>query len=108
MDGLDAPTFVAWPARALRGGSGRARARAGAARRRAGGQGCVRAGGSLAIFIRLCRATDQGAAVPRQDRWRDRPCPISGQRFRSSAQAFARARAIGAAKSVSLKKTRQC
>ena len=35
-------------------------------------------------FIRLCHATDQGAALPRQDRWRGKPSHVTGQRFRSS------------------------
>ena len=30
------------------------------------------------FFIRLCRATDQGASLPRQDRWCDRPCHVNG------------------------------
>ena len=70
-----------------------------------------------AIFIRLCRATDQGAAVPRQDRWRGRALPrhrsaipvaATSARGRTTmhgaAQAFGRTREIDAAKNVSLKK----
>jgi len=68
-------------------------------------------------YIRLCRAMDQGAGVPRQDRWRGRALPrlrsallvaatsaLCRTGMHGAAQAFGRARAIGAAKSVSLKK----
>ena len=105
-DGLDAPAFVARPARALLGGSGRPRRgrahgrpgvlaagrvralwRRGAARRRAGGRAgwrvCGRAG-SLAIFIWPCRAMLCGAALPCQDGWRGRPYHVNRQPFRSS------------------------
>ena len=45
----------------------------------------ARAGGTgRGAFIRLCRATDQGAALPHQDRWRGRPCHVNGQPVRSS------------------------
>jgi len=68
-------------------------------------------------YTRLCRATDQGAALPRQDRWRDKALPrqrsavmvaatsgLCHAAMYGAAQAFGRARAIGAAKSVSFKK----
>jgi len=68
-------------------------------------------------YIRLCRAMDQGAAVPRQDRWRGRALPrqrsallvaatsaLCRASMHGAAQAFGRARAIGVAKSVSFKK----
>ena len=77
---------------------------------RCSGSGTGRGGG----YTRLCRATDQGAALPRQDRWRDRALPrqrpalpvaatsaLCRAAMHSAAQAFGRARAIGAAKSVS-------
>ena len=32
-------------------------------------------------FIRLCQATDQGAALPRQDRWRGKPSHVIDQQF---------------------------
>jgi len=64
---------------------------------------------------------DQGAALPRQDRWRGRALPrqrpallvaatsaICRATMHGAAQVFGRARAIGAAKSVSFKKNRQC
>ena len=72
-------------------------------------------------YIRLCRAMDQGAGVPRQDRWRGRALPrlrsallvaatsaLCRASMHGAAQAFGRARAIGVAKSVSWKKNRQC
>ena len=31
-------------------------------------------------FSRLCRATDQDTSLPHQDRWRGRPCHVTGQR----------------------------
>ena len=65
-------------------------------------------------YIRLCRAMDQGAVVPRQDRWRGRALPrqrsarlvaatlaVCRATKHGAAQAFGRARAIDAAKSVS-------
>ena len=68
-------------------------------------------------YIRLCRAMDQGAAVPRQERWRGRAMPrqrsallvaatsaLCRASMHGAAQAFGHVRAIGAAKSVSLKK----
>jgi len=115
--GRDAPAFVARPARALRGGSGRARAgdRPGACGRCAA---CGRAGG-LARDIYL--------VLPRHAPWRVSAAPRSVARqtlprhrsaapvvamssscrvtMHGAAQAFHRAMAIGAAKSVSLKKT---
>ena len=42
------------------------------------------AGQGQAIRACRCRATDQGASLPRQDRWRGRPCHVTGQRSRSS------------------------
>ena len=95
---------VARPARALRGGSGRARrgraaeagpcgcgrGEAGRARAAAGralaavGGGGVRASGGRAVrltrgvYICSCRATDQGATLPRHGRWRDRTRHVSG------------------------------
>ena len=42
--------------------------------------GRARAGGrARAIFTWLCHATDQGASLPRQDRWRGRPYHVTGQ-----------------------------
>ena len=77
------------------------------------GSGTGRGGG----YTRLCRATDQGAALPRQDRWRGRALPrqrsvlllaatsaLYRAAMHGAAQAFGRARATGAAKRVSLKK----
>ena len=70
-------------------------------------------------YTQLCRAMDQGTALPRQDRWRSRALPRQRSALLVAAtsapcraamhdatQTFGRARAIGAAKSVSLKKTR--
>ena len=77
--------------------------------------------GSAAPSIRArhCHAMDHGAALPRRDRWRDRALPRQRPAFlvaatsalcratmHGAAQAFGYARAIGAAKSVSLKKPR--
>ena len=69
-------------------------------------------------YTRLCRVMDQGAALPRQDRWRGRALPrqrsvllvaatsaLCRATMHGAVQAFGRARVIGAAKSVSLKKT---
>ena len=70
-------------------------------------------------YTRLCHAMDHGAALPRQDRWRGRALPrhrsallvsatsaLCRAAMHGVAQAFGRARAIGAAKNVSfLKKT---
>jgi len=89
-------------------GDGLVRADTGAAARRpcCSGSGTGRGG-----FIRLCRATDQGVALPRQDRWRGKPSHVTSQRFRSSPRQPAAAPpymtrlAIGATKNVSLKKT---
>jgi len=56
-----------------------------------------------------------GAAAPRQDRWRGRSCHVTDQRpgrratMHGAAQAFRHAMAIDAAKSVSFgKKIKQC
>ena len=49
-----------------------------------GGQAARVGGTGRGAFIRLCRATDQGAALPRQDRWRGRPRHVNGQPVRSS------------------------
>ena len=113
-----------------RGRRGRGRARRGRARPRAdaggepwaaagrgGRQRCVRAGGSRAIFIWPYRAMDQDAALPRQDGWHGSALPRQRSADRVAAtsamcratmhgatQAFGRARAIGAAKSVSFLK----
>jgi len=86
----------------------------GGARRLAGGAGrqwCVWPGARPQGFIWPRRAMTPSAALPRQDRWRGRPCPVSGQRSWSpprqptgAAEAFGRAREIGTAKSVSFKK----
>ena len=66
VGGLDAPAFVARPVRALRGGSGRARAlRDGW--RRCGRAGCVQAGGQpRGIYSALTRhGSGRGTAAPR-------------------------------------------
>ena len=81
------------------------------------GSGTGRDGG----YTQLCRAMDLGVALPRQDRWRGRALPrqrsallvvatsvLCRATMHDAAQAFGRARAIGVAKSVSLKKIRQC
>jgi len=41
----------------------------------------ARASGPQRGLYPLCRATDQAAALPRQDRWRAEPCHIIGHRF---------------------------
>ena len=91
-------------------------------RRRARRPGCLAAllgnAGRGGGYTRLCHATDQGAALPRQDRWRGRALPRQRSALLVTAmsapcraamhdatQTFGRARTIGAAKSVSLKKT---
>ena len=43
------------------------------------------------IQVDPCRAVMDGAALPRQDRWRGRSCHVSGQRFRSSPRQLATA-----------------
>ena len=132
MDGLDAPAFVARQARTLRGGSGRAwcgragearRARhgwAGAARRLAAlaAEGRVRAlaAGGRAGRVRAGTRYLFGSAAPwiraRQSPARQRlallvaaTSALCRATMHGAAQAFSRARAIGAAKSVSLKKS---
>jgi len=89
-------------------------------RRRAGGQGCGRAGGGLARDIYLApprhapwRGTAASRSVARQALPRERSAiPIAATSalcratIHGATQAFGRARAIGAAKSVSFKKTR--
>ena len=62
-------------------------------------------------YTRLCRAMDQGAALPRQDRWRGRAFPrqrsavmVAATSGLCRAAMHGRAMAIGAAKSVSFKK----
>ena len=102
-------------------GCGQARVKAGAAALPC----CVsretptaRARGSGGDYTGLCRATDQGAALPRQDRWRGRALPrqrsavmvaatsgLYGVAVHGAAQAFARVREIDAVKNISLKKT---
>ena len=98
----------------------RGRRRAWPPSRRLGAAAAARAreeegrGGS---YIRLCRAMDQGAGVPRQDRWRGRALPrlrsallvaatsaLCSASMYGAAWAFGRVRAIGAAKSVSFEK----
>ena len=72
-------------------------------------------------YTRLCRAMDQGAALPRQDQWhgrallRQRPAFLvaaTSALYRATmygaAQAFGYARAIDTAKIVSFKKNREC
>ena len=104
-----APTALGSGRRARR--SGQAGGRGGQTERMRGGRGRQARLGH-GSFIRLCRANDQGASLPRQDRWRSRPCHVTGQQPRSSPRhpatappCICRAMAIGAAKSVSLKKT---
>ena len=70
----------------VRGVAGRPLAGRWRRRRRSGGraeQGACGRAGSHAVYIWSCRATDQGAALPRQDRWRGKPDHVSGQQFRS-------------------------
>ena len=68
-------------------------------------------------YTRLCRAMDQGAALPRQDRWRGRTLPrqrpalpvaatsaLCRAAMHGAAQAFGHVRVIGAAKTVSFLK----
>ena len=68
-------------------------------------------------YTRLCRAMDQGVALPCQDRWRGRALPrqrlallvaatsaLCRATMHDAAEAFGHARAIGAVKSVSFKK----
>ena len=59
------------------------------------------------IFIWSCRVMRRGASVPRQDRWRGRPCHVTGQR--PDSRHVTPLAAPGTAKSVSFeKKNKQC
>ena len=64
------------------------------------GSGTSRGGG----YTRLCRATDQGAALPRHGSGHSTAAPRCRATMHGAAQVFGRARAIGVAKSVSFKK----
>ena len=81
---------------------------------RCSGSGTGRGGG----YTRLCRATDQGAALSCQDQWRGRALPrqrsallvvatsaLCRATMHGATQVFGHARTICAVKSVSLKKT---
>ena len=69
--------------------------------------------GASWAFTRPYRATSAGASQPRQDGWRGRPChddtTSSSRRatMHGAAQAFHRAMAIGAAKSVRFRNKKQ-
>ena len=130
--GLDAPGFVARPARVLRGrgraqrGCGRARAlEAGDGWRRgasAGWRAGVHApGGSAAGFYLPQTRHDpwRGTAAPRSVAWQALPrqrsvllvaamSALCRATMHGATQAFSRARAIGVAKSVSFKKNQRC
>ena len=74
VGGRAVPAFVARRPACSAAGTAvrRERARVGGLAARAGWTGH---GG----YIWLYRATDQGAALPRQDRWRGRPCHVTGR-----------------------------